>query len=111
LIAAGCDIHLKTRYGTTAISLAISGGHLDIAKILVDRGSQNDELDDPILDKRSTQQLIKKFIEQRNGLRFSIIMVIAFQKHGVRCFGPNNRDVSTLIMKHLWLMRFGLSGA
>jgi hypothetical protein len=107
LINNGCNIALKTKHGQTALRLAISTKQFHIAKLLIDRGCPYEELtDDPTYSELETQQRVKTFIEQRNGLRSSIITLLGFRRRGIRVFGQNNRDVCTLIMKHVWSMRF-----
>jgi ankyrin repeat protein len=113
LICAGCDINLRNIYGMTALFTAMESGHLALAKLLIDHGGiykTNDPATTTIANiiPERYQQPVIKFIAKRNGLRSSIIAFIGLRARRVRCFGPNGRDVCTLIMKHVWSMRFGL---
>ena len=45
LIEVGADIHLKNKYGWTALTEAAGNGHLDTVKLLVESGINIDQQD------------------------------------------------------------------
>jgi hypothetical protein len=55
---------------------------------------------------QTTIDRVNYMINNRINCHAVITTYIGLTKRGIRCFGPNNRDVCTLIMKHLWSMRF-----
>jgi hypothetical protein len=76
--------------------------HEAVMKLLIDRGNAE------LVCRHVQYECIIKFIQDRLQYRAIAILIMGLKRRRVHVFGPNGRDVVTLIMKHLWSMRFGL---
>lgn len=124
-LALGCNVNLKTTYGSTPLALAVVRNHIEVVRFLIDVGAnvnyQNNDGYTPIdychdancswddilyllmdrganfeLSKRGMYERAKIYLLKRENLRKCILITI---------YSLWPKDVGRLIGKHIWSNR------
>jgi ankyrin repeat protein len=99
LLKHGADPNIATLNGYVALDVASGPQYCEIVRLLIDYGAKSEK------DACHAQYFICR-INFRNQCRAVSILILGLRKFRCQPFGSNGRDVCTLIMKHLWSMRF-----